>query len=63
MVKEQIMPYIIMKQKQLPPHFGEDKGMTTREIIEMGILTLIAVGLGIGFVWFLIEMIKVAATM
>ena len=63
MVKEQIMPYIIMKQKQLPPHFGEDKGMTAREIIEMGILTLIAVGLGVGFVWFLIEMIKVAVAM
>lgn len=60
MVKEQIMPYIIMKQKQLPPHFGEDKGMTTREIIEMVILTLIAVGLGAGFVWFIIEMLKIA---
>lgn len=57
------MPYIIMKQKQLPPHYGEDKGMTTRELIEMGILTLIAVGLGVGFVWFLIEMIKIAVTM
>lgn len=57
------MPYIIMKQKQLPPHFGEDKGMTTREIIETGILTLIAVGLGVGFVWFLIKMIKIAVTM
>lgn len=57
------MSYVTMKQKKLPPHYGEDPGMTTREIIEMGILTLIAVGLGVGFVWFLIEMIKVAAIM
>ena len=57
------MSYTTMKQKKLPPHYREDPGMTTREIIEMGILTLIAVGLGVGFVWILIEMIKVAATM
>lgn len=57
------MPYIIMKQKQLPPHFGEDKGMTTREIVEMGILTLIAIAMGVGFVWFIIEMTKIAITM
>lgn len=57
------MSYTIMKQKKLPPHYGEDQGMTTREIIEMGILTLIAVGLGAGFIWFLIEIIKVATTM
>ena len=56
------MSYTTMKQKKLPPHYGEDPGMTTREIIEMGILTLIAVGLGVGFVWFLIEIIKVATT-
>ena len=55
------MSYTTMKQKKLPPHYGEDPGMTTREIIEMG--TLIAVGLGVGFVWFLIEIIKVAITM
>ena len=32
------MSYTTMKQKKLPPHYGEDPGMTTREIIEMGIL-------------------------
>lgn len=57
------MSYTIMKQKKLPPHYGEDKGMSTREIIEMGILTLIAVAMGIGFVWFIIEMTKIAITM
>ena len=57
------MSYTTMKQKKLPHQYGEDTGMTTREIIEMGILTLIAVGLGVGFVWFLIEIIKVATIM
>lgn len=57
------MSYTTMKQKKLPPHYGEDPGMSIREIIEMGILTLIAVGLGAGFIWVLIEMIKVAITM
>ena len=57
------MSYTTMKQKKLPTHYGEDPGMTTREIIEMGILTLIEVGLGVGFVWFLIEIIKGATTM
>lgn len=57
------MSYVTMKQKQLPPHFGEDKGMTVRECIELGILTLIAIALGVGFIWFIIEMTKVAITM
>lgn len=57
------MSCITMKQKQLPPHFGEDKGMTVRELIELGILTLIAIGLGVGFIWFIIEATKVAITM
>lgn len=54
------MPYAIMKQKQLPPHFGEDQGMTTKEIVELGILTLTAIVMGIGVVWFIIEAIKLA---
>lgn len=57
------MSYTIMKQKKLPPHYGEDPGMTTRELIEMGILTLIAIAMGVGFVWFIIEMMKIAITM
>lgn len=57
------MSYTIMKQKKLPPHYGEDPGMTTRELIEMGILTLIAIAMGVGFVWFIIEMTKIAITM
>lgn len=57
------MSCTIMKQKKLPPHYGEDPGMTTRELIEMGILTLIAVAMGVGFVWFIIEMMKIAITM
>lgn len=57
------MSYITMKQKQLPPHFGEDKGMTVREFVELGILTLIAIALGVGFIWFIIEMTKVAIAM
>lgn len=57
------MSYTIMKQKKLPPHYGEDKGMTVRELIEMGILTLIAIAMGVGFVWFIIEMTKMAITM
>lgn len=57
------MSYTIMKQKKLPPHYGEDKGMTTRELIEMGILTLTAIAMGVGFIWFIIEMMKIAITM
>ena len=58
------MSYVgIMKQEKLPPHFGEDKGMTARECIELAILTLMAVGLGIGFIWFIIEMTKIAIAM
>ena len=57
------MSYTIMKQKKLPPHYGEDKGMTVRELIEMGILTLIVIAFGIGFVWFIIEATKIALTM
>ncbi len=57
------MSYTIMKQKKLPPHYGEDPGMSTRELIEMGILTLIAIAMGVGFVWFIIEMTKIAITM
>lgn len=56
------MSYTTMKQKQLPPHFGDDKGMTVRELIELGILTLIAIGLGVGFIWFIIEITKIAIT-
>lgn len=57
------MSYITMKQKQLPPHFGEDKGMTVREFIELGILTLTTIALGAGFIWFIIEATKVAIAM
>lgn len=54
------MSYAIMKQKQLPPRFGEDQGMTVREIVELGILTLTAIAMGIGAIWFIIEVIKIA---
>lgn len=63
MTKEQIMSYTIMKHKQLPPHFGEEDSMSTLEIVELGILTLMSIALGAGFVWFIVEVTKYALTM
>ena len=55
------MPAIlVMKQKELPQRFSEDRGMTIKEIIELVILTLTAIGMGIGVIWFIIEALKVA---
>ena len=55
------MPAIlVMKQKELPQRFSEDAGISTKEIIELVILTLTAIGMGIGAVWFVIEALKVA---
>lgn len=57
------MSYITMKQIKLPPHYGEDEGFTAREWVELGLLTLITVALGAGFVWFIVEATKYALTM
>ena len=55
------MPAIlVMKQKELPQRFSEDRGMTIKEIIELVILTLTAIGMGIGVIWFIIEALRVA---
>lgn len=49
------MSYTTMKQKKLPPHYGEDKGMTKLEIAELIVLTLITVLMGVGVVAFIIN--------
>lgn len=57
------MSYVIMKQKQLPARFKADDKMSKLEIAETLILTLLAVGIGIGFIWFIVELTKMAITM
>lgn len=52
-----------IKQKELPPTYGEDRGLTTYELIELAILTLIAFGMGGGFIWFIVKVIGIAITM
>lgn len=55
------MPTIlVMKQKELPQRFSKDAGISTKEIIELVILTLSAIGMGLGVIWFIIEALKVA---
>lgn len=54
------MSYIGMKQKKLPPHYGEDLGMSRFEIIELALLTLITIGLGVGFIAFIISALNSA---
>ena len=57
------MSYITMKQIKLPPSYmGEDK-FSTREWVELGLLTLITIALGGGFVWFIVEATRLALTM
>ena len=57
------MSYAIMKQKQLPARFKADDEMSKLEIVETIILTLLALGLGVGFIWFIVELTKIAITM
>jgi len=49
-----------MKQKKLPPHYGKDLGMSRFEIIELALLTLITIGLGVGFIAFIISALNSA---
>lgn len=57
------MSYITMKQIKLPPSFPEEDRFSTREWVELGLLTLITIALGGGFVWFIIEATRLALTM
>lgn len=56
------MSYTIMKQKKLPPHFGEDKGMTKFELVELLILTIVAFVASAFVLWMIYEMTKAALT-
>ncbi len=57
------MSYITMKQIKLPPSHTEEDRFSTREWVELGLLTLITIALGGGFVWFIIEATRLALTM
>lgn len=54
------MSYTTMKQKKLPPHYGEDMGMSKLEIVELIILTLITIVMGVGVVAFIVSALNTA---
>ena len=50
----------IMKQKKLPPHYGEDMGMSKLEILELIVLMLFTVCMGVGVIAFIISALTTA---